>query len=66
MLEPMITKDYCTYSIKILRQEKILRDHGVDWIARCDPASRVRADAPRAPLTDRKCARATPPRETYG
>jgi hypothetical protein len=23
----MITKDYRTYSIKILRQEKILRDH---------------------------------------
>jgi hypothetical protein len=23
----MITKDLCTYSIKILRQEKTLRDH---------------------------------------
>jgi hypothetical protein len=23
----MITKDLCTYEIKILRQEKILRDH---------------------------------------
>jgi hypothetical protein len=26
--EAMITKDWCTYSIRFLRQERILRDHG--------------------------------------
>ena len=30
LLAAVITKDLCTYSIWILRQEKILRDHGAD------------------------------------
>jgi hypothetical protein len=25
-------KDFRTYSIRILRQEKILRDHGSNWL----------------------------------
>jgi hypothetical protein len=26
-----MAKDFCTYSINFLRQEKILRDHESDW-----------------------------------
>jgi hypothetical protein len=30
----MITKDLCTYAIRILRQDKSLRDHGAAGVAR--------------------------------
>jgi hypothetical protein len=34
----MITNDFCTYAMNFLRQEKILRDHGAEWLASALPA----------------------------
>jgi hypothetical protein len=33
MAEAVITKDQCSYTMRILRQERILRDMAVRWAA---------------------------------
>jgi hypothetical protein len=38
--DSIIAKDLCTYAIRILRQEKILRDHGHDTAPASDHSGR--------------------------